>query len=147
MAADGPVLLCYDGSPFARAAIAEAGRQLAPGRRALVVTVWQPLESIPFYGAPLAPVGPDVDQGLTAEAEETAREGLELAREARFDAEAAIERGAPTWRSIVEVADDRDASLIVIGSHGRHGIEYALMGSVATAVAHHSKRPVLIVRE
>ena len=88
MASDGPVLLCYDGSDFARAAIAEAGRQLAPGRRALVLTVWQPLESIPFYGAPLAPVGPDVDQGLTAEAEGTVREGLELARAAGFDAEA-----------------------------------------------------------
>ena len=88
MASDGPVLLCYDGSDFARAAIAEAGRQLAPGRRALVLTVWQPLESIPFYGAPLAPVGPDVDQGLTAEAEGAAREGLELARAAGFDAEA-----------------------------------------------------------
>jgi len=33
-------------------------------------------------------VGPDVDQGLTAEAEGAAREGLELARAAGFDAEA-----------------------------------------------------------
>src|SRR2546423_14284385 len=121
MAADGPVLLCYDGSPFARAAIAEAGRQLAPGRRALVVTVWQPLESIPFYGAPLAPVGPDVDQGLTAEAEETPREGLELARAAGIDAEAAIERGAPTWWSFGPASSRLCASLAVIDEPWRHG--------------------------
>ena len=39
--ARGPLLLCYDGSEDARHAIQRAG-SLFPGRRALVVTVWQP---------------------------------------------------------------------------------------------------------
>ena len=39
------------------------------------------------------------------------------------------------------------ASVIVLGSHGRSGVGYAVMGSVATAVAHHAKVPVLITRE
>ena len=39
--ADGPLLLCYDGSEDARHAIHRAG-ELFMGRRALVVTVWQP---------------------------------------------------------------------------------------------------------
>jgi hypothetical protein len=39
--ADGPLLLCYDGSVAASQAIQCAGA-LFPGRRALVVTVWQP---------------------------------------------------------------------------------------------------------
>ena len=44
MASDGngPVVFAYDGSDLAKAAIAEAGRQLRPSRPALVLTVWQP---------------------------------------------------------------------------------------------------------
>ena len=37
----GPVLFAYDGSRLAKAAIAEAGRQLPAGRDALVLTVWR----------------------------------------------------------------------------------------------------------
>ena len=38
------------------------------------------------------------------------------------------------------------AGIIVIGSHGRSGVRYAALGSVATAVAHHATVPVLIAR-
>ena len=37
----GPVLFAYDGSELAKLAIEQAGRELAPGREALVVCVWQ----------------------------------------------------------------------------------------------------------
>jgi len=59
-------------------------------------------------------------------------------------AEPRVEVGAPIWASIVQVADDNDAAVVVLGSHGRSGVSYVAMGSVATAVAHHTKRPVLI---
>jgi hypothetical protein len=36
----GPVLFAYDGSDQAKAAIREAGQQLSPGRKAIVLTVW-----------------------------------------------------------------------------------------------------------
>jgi nucleotide-binding universal stress UspA family protein len=52
---------------------------------------------------------------------------------------------APTWRGIVDAADQHDASLIVLGSHGRSGLVGAVLGSVASAVAAHSRRSVLIV--
>ena len=38
----GPVLFAYDGSDLASLAIEEAGRQLEPGREAVVLTVWRP---------------------------------------------------------------------------------------------------------
>ena len=50
----------------------------------------------------------------------------------------------PTWKGIVKFADEYDASLIVLGSHGRTGLADALLGSVAGAVAGHTKRSVLI---
>ena len=43
--ADGPLLICYDGSEDAKHAIERAGRLLA-GRHALVVTVWQPASAL-----------------------------------------------------------------------------------------------------
>jgi hypothetical protein len=46
---DSPVLFAYDGSDQAKAAIEVAGQQLSPGRKAIVLTVWQPLgAALPF---------------------------------------------------------------------------------------------------
>jgi nucleotide-binding universal stress UspA family protein len=144
-----PVLIAYDGSDFAKAAIAEAASQLAAGRRAIVLTVSEPLGGIPFFGAAGAPVEPETMEGLVDAAEQSAQkiaeEGAGLAREASFDAEPLVVIGGPVWNLIVEAADQRGADLIVIGSRGRSGIAHILLGSVAAAVAQHSKRSILIV--
>jgi nucleotide-binding universal stress UspA family protein len=47
---------------------------------------------------------------------------------------------------IVKAAKDWPADLIVIGSHGRGGVNRLLLGSVAEAVMRHAACPVLIVR-
>lgn len=47
--------------------------------------------------------------------------------------------------AIVECADEVEADLIVIGTHGRRGFQRAVMGSVATRVARTAGRPVLVV--
>jgi nucleotide-binding universal stress UspA family protein len=47
---------------------------------------------------------------------------------------------------IVEAAIDVGADLIVMGSHGRRGVDRLLIGSQANEVVTHSKVPVLIVR-
>lgn len=143
-ASDRPVLFAYDGSSFAKSAIEVAGRELGSGRPAIVLTVWQPLEAIPFGGVAAAGTNEEVDKGVAEQATGVAEEGAELAKAAGFDAEALIERGTPTWQLIVEAADEKDASVIVLGSHGRTGIKELMLGSVAGAVASHSKRAVLI---
>jgi len=53
--------------------------------------------------------------------------------------------GAPTWKAIVDAADDHQAGLIVRGSRGRAGLGGRLAGSVAGAVAFRARQPVLIV--
>ena len=47
---DGPVLIAYDGSEYAKAAIKQAGEQLRDGRPAIVLTVWQPFGATGFVG-------------------------------------------------------------------------------------------------
>ena len=68
-----------------------------------------------------------------------------MARAARFRAQSLAVTEAPTWKAIARIADDRDASLIVLGSHGKSGLVGVFLGSVAGAVAAHSGRTVLIV--
>lgn len=140
----GPVLFAYDGSDLAKLAIEEAGRQLEPGRDAVVLTVWRP------YGVGFIPP-PEVkfDAAATDEvrkaAEETATQGASMAKAAGFRADSLAVKEALTWKGIARVADERDASLIVLGSHGKSGLAGIFLGSVASAVAAHSGHTVLIV--
>ena len=139
------VLFAYDGSELAKHAIEEAGRLLGDNaRKALVVTLWQPLD-VGFL-----PVGgfhfePKQLADLTKAAEETAAAGASLANAAGFQAQSLAIKGGPAWVAIVELADEHDASLIVLGSHGRTGLAGVLVGSVASSVAAHSRRSVLMV--
>lgn len=141
--AQGPIVFAYDGSELAKLAIGEAARQLGPGRAALVLTVWHPFD-VGF--APAGNVRFDAAQisDVKEAAEDTAAEGASLAQAAGFEARSAVAEAAPTWKGIVDTAEEQDSSLIVLGSHGRTGLAGVLMGSVAEAVAAHSRRSVLI---
>jgi len=140
----GPVLFAYDGSELAGRAITEAGRQLQAGRDAVVLTVWEPF-NVGFL--PVGGAGFDAAEAdeVKAAAEKTAAQGASLAEAAGFRAETMTTEAAPTWKGIIDAADSRDASLIVLGSHGRSGVTSLVVGSVASAVAAHSRRSVLIV--
>ncbi len=49
-------------------------------------------------------------------------------------------------KGILQLADERNADLIVVGSHGRGGLEKLVLGSVASKVVAQSTRPVLVMR-
>ena len=67
------------------------------------------------------------------------------ARRAGFDAEARATIAPTTWQGIVDVADELDAAVIVVGSCGLGGLREFTRGSVSHDVATHARRPVLIV--
>jgi nucleotide-binding universal stress UspA family protein len=140
----GPVVFAYDGSELAKLAIDEAGRQLAPGRDALVLTVWQPFD-VGFVPAVALRIDAAEIADVRDAAERTAADGASLAKAAGFKARGLETEVAPIWKGIVHAADEHDASLIVLGSHGRTGLAGVLLGSVTQAVAAHSRRSVLIV--
>jgi nucleotide-binding universal stress UspA family protein len=140
----GPVLFAYDGSELAGLAIDEAGRQLAGGRDAIVLTVWRPFV-VGFIPRPGVEFDAAASDEVRRAAEQTAAYGASLAQAAGFRAESVELTEAPTWKGIARVADDHDASLIALGSHGKSGLAGVFLGSVAAAVAAHSGRTVLIV--
>jgi nucleotide-binding universal stress UspA family protein len=61
------------------------------------------------------------------------------------DVEKAVVRGVP-FVEIIRTAKDKNADMIVIGTHGRTGIDHMLFGSTAEKVVRKSYCPVLTVR-
>jgi nucleotide-binding universal stress UspA family protein len=149
--ADGPLILCYDGSKDARHAIQRAGGLFA-GQRALVVTVWQPTAApgaLGFAGETAGMVDLfELDRAAAAHAGRLAEEGVRIAQQAGLLAEpVAVQAAGPVWKTIVEIADRDDAATIVMGSRGLTGLRAVLLGSVSSAVVQHADRPTLIVRQ
>jgi nucleotide-binding universal stress UspA family protein len=142
----GPVLFAYDGSELAALAIEQAGTLLAAGQEALVVCVWQPAD-VGFVTSDERHLDAGQAPEVKRAAEEVAAQGAALADKAGFRAQSLAVWAAPTWKGLVETSEERDASLIVLGSHRRSGLRGRLVGSVAAAVVSHSARSVLVVHE
>jgi len=148
----GRPLLCFDGSADAANAIAAAAAALA-SREATLLTVWEPAALWQPYD-PAAVLSAGVSRlsskslGLDEIASEigqaTLQRGLELAREAGFDATGLL-RSGKAWRAICEAADELEAVPIVLGARGLSRVQSVLLGSVSATVAAHAKRPLLIV--
>jgi nucleotide-binding universal stress UspA family protein len=148
--ADGPLLLCYDGSEDAKHAIEHAGRLLA-GRDALVVTVWQLTPALGRSASAGSTDGKfdllEFDRAAADLGERVARDGVRIAQQAGLHAKpVAVEATGPVWKTIVEIADRHDAATIVMGSRGLTGLRPMLVGSVSSAIVQHADRPTLIVR-
>ena len=101
MSADdlGPVLFAYDGSELAKLAIEEAGRQLEPGRDAVVLTVWRPYV-VGFIPPPEVKFDAAASDEVRKAAEETAAQGASMAQAAGFRADSLAVNEAPTWKGI-----------------------------------------------
>lgn len=150
MSADGPLLIAYDGSDGARTALAYAG-ELISGGDAVVLSVWEPMllqaSAVALSGMFVDPGAVEQDYEAVESATRTlATEGAEQARKAGFTAKARWQPGAgPIADTVIDVAAEIDARLIVTGSRGLGGIKSLLLGSVSERIVRQAKRPVLIV--
>lgn len=143
------ILIAYDGSDDAKAAIAFAGK-LFPGQSAVVLTVWERLALTTARASAGLVMALDnsaaEDEAVGKAMTELAKGGAELATQAGLDATPRCEPDAvAVWATIVDVADELDATLIVTGSRGMGGIKSLLLGSTSDRVLHHARRPVLVV--
>ena len=149
---NGPVLFCYDGSEGSSAAMVAAAELVAHPAPAVVLTIWQPaavlLAQAGGFGGSYLSDEEQVDREQAQLARDAAEEGVERARSHGFEADARTERATEgAGRTIIQIADELDARLIVCGRRGRGAVTSALLGSVSHDVLAHAARPVLIAPE
>jgi nucleotide-binding universal stress UspA family protein len=145
----GPILLCYDGSEDAAAAIEAIGPHIA-GRQAVVACFWQPFAQVASrFAVSLLEVvqdPSDINEREAGLAQKLAERGASIAGAAGMPAEGrAIEVSRPIDEAIIAYAEALDAPMIVLGSRGRSGIGSMLLGDVAHDVVQRSTRMVIVV--
>ncbi len=141
------ILVPVDGSATAQLAVEKAiGLAKAFGARVTAIFVIDPY---PFTG-----VGTDFAYGqaeylsaATAEANAAIKATKDAFAAAGVGVETSVVEANAPWRGVVQAAESVQADLIVMGSHGRSGLEKLVLGSVTQAVLAHTHLPILVVRD
>jgi nucleotide-binding universal stress UspA family protein len=148
------ILIAYDGSEPARAAVREAAHLLGH-HSVLVLTVWEPglaalaLSPPQFPGeTPIVPpeMVEEMDRTMLDHASAVAQEGAELARSLGLAAESMVipdEVNVP--EAIAKIAHERDVQAVVTGTRGISGLKSRILGSTSHGVIEHCRKPVLVV--
>ena len=139
---EGPVVVGVDGGGATTAAVEFAADAAAARSVALVVVHTWTYEGLVAAGGPM-PVDVDWD-GLAAARRRSFDAQVDSVRERYPEVEVRglVVRGRPV-DGILERAED--AQLVVVGSHGRHGLIAGAVGSTTYAVLHHATCPVAVV--
>lgn len=142
------VLIATDGSEYGKAAVsAAAERPWPPGTNLRVLTVMERPAISYITGGEREldlnynQLAPEIRSSLEAIAIDAARslerEGLTVSH---------IVREGVAAEEIIDEAKEWGADLILLGTHGRHGIKRFILGSVARIVATHAPCSVEVVR-
>jgi nucleotide-binding universal stress UspA family protein len=134
----GELVIGYDGTPGARAAATEALR-LAKGLDERVVFVFA------YWTNPAGGDVGDMLNALRELGEGHLNEARQQAEAAGVTARGELVNGRPST-ALVELAEEVDAQMIVVGSYGEAPLKGAIIGSTAHKLLHLSERPVLVVR-
>ena len=148
------ILLATDGSECSAKAVDSVANRPWPAKSQIriVSVVEPPIVETPATPSPLYSEYPDtVFESVWKEARTCASNAVADARKALLAAGLDVCQGDATPEgeprmTILDEAKTWGADLIVLGSHGRHGWDRLLMGSVAESVALHAHCSVEVVR-
>lgn len=137
------IVVAADGSPASAEGLEQVA-DLAPRVGAKVTVVY--VRHVP--GA--AVIGPSMaetslTEALDAQESEVRQDALRLLDRAGVQWEFVVRAGSP-GEEIVQVADERGADLVVVGSNRHSSLHNLLLGSTAAYLATHSRAPVLVMR-
>ncbi len=135
------ILVAVDGSDSSKNAFRQACKIARDDKSWITV-----ITTIPFYQDlfQLPSIQEKVSKTLRAEGERVISEIKKIADEEDAFIKPRLEEGSPS-DTIVDVADEGNFDLIVMGRHGKSRLERALVGSVTARVIGHSQRDVLVV--
>jgi nucleotide-binding universal stress UspA family protein len=141
------ILLPVDGSPTSLQPL-EKAVAIAQAFKSQVTVIYV-IDPYAFTG-----VGTDFAYGqaeylgaATAEANKALKFSRDQFAAAGIEVTTEVVEGHAVYKGILETATSSGADLIVMGSHGRKGLEKLVLGSVASQVLSHAHLPVLIVRD
>ncbi|MFT4069385.1 universal stress protein [Paraburkholderia sp.] len=142
------ILVALDGSPSAQRALAEALKLAKLTGATLEACYVVERGKWPAAASPGFDAEPEPADAKRAAADTALAAARELLREAQVRGDVrTIDAYAESVQAVLtRVADEIDADLIVMGTHGRHGVGRFLVGSVAESLVRSTDKPVLIVR-
>jgi len=143
------ILVAIEPGPLADS-VAKMGLSLAEkeGAKVMLLHVVDPAAHSAAMDIFEPQVGHQTDE-LTAKAERRGRQFLDqCAREAHLKStpEELVVTGRPA-EEIIRMANDWHADLVVVGSHGRSGLERLVLGSIAETILRDSSCDVLVVKK
>ena len=137
------VLVAFDGSPLSERALTYA-LETFPDATITILYVIDPVDAVIDVEAGGLPVAEDWYDNAQERATSIQTTATELAAAHGIDLGTVTEVGRPA-RTIIEYADDNGIDQIVLGSHGRSGIDRMLLGSVAETVTRRARIPVTVI--
>ena len=137
------VLIAFDGSPLSERALTYAIESFAEATLSTIYVI-NPIGSVIDVEAGGLPVAEDWYDNARDRATRIHTTATDLAGEHNLELNTVTEVGRPA-RVILEYADDHGIDQIVMGSHGRSGIDRTLLGSVAETVTRRARIPVTII--
>ena len=141
------ILVPLDGSSTSEAAVTKAiALAKAFGSHLTLLSVVD-IYAFAGLGMEVASGQTDYLGAATAEARLAVQSALQLCEAAGITATSSVIEGQGVYKSILSAAESSGANLIVMGSHGRKGLEKLMLGSVASQVLSNTHLPVMIIRQ
>jgi nucleotide-binding universal stress UspA family protein len=135
------ILIATDGSLFSDKAAELAVSLAASVNAELVALNVEPrYESFLFSERVLD----DIERALRKHSDDVLAKVVELAGKAAMPCKIQRVKHEAPFRAIIEAAEGSSSDLIVMGSHGRSGVQSLILGSVTQKVLAHTKLPVLV---
>ena len=111
------------------------------------LTLLHVIQSVPLGGVDMGVTLPYTYlQDLEAEITSSMQACLERVTAAGLEGKIVVVHGVP-FQEILNTAKKQQVDLIIMGTHGRTGLQHVLMGSVAEKVVRLAPCPVLVVRQ
>ena len=143
-----PILIPTDGSELAGKAV-QHGIALAKriGARVTVLTVLPPFHTFTTDAQMIEDTPDQYRARMQQHAEKTLGAVAQAAKAAGVACETVQVEHEHPYRAIIDTAESKNCDLIVMASHGRHGISAIVLGSETVKVLTHCKIPVLVHRQ